>query len=75
MVGWEGEDYGEVFGEAGEGGDIAGDYWEVNVRGVGIELFKSTVIAYAQVCGGGSSELRKCGRRRHGTACGVGCRC
>jgi hypothetical protein len=28
LVGWEREDYGEVFGEAWEGGDIAGDYWE-----------------------------------------------
>jgi hypothetical protein len=28
LVGWEGEDYGEVFGEAWEGGDIAGDYWK-----------------------------------------------
>jgi hypothetical protein len=26
LVGWEGEDYGEVFGEAGQGGYIAGDY-------------------------------------------------
>lgn len=28
LVGWEREDYGEVFGKAWEGGDIAGDYWE-----------------------------------------------
>jgi hypothetical protein len=75
LVGWEGEDYGEVFGETGEGGDIAGDYWEMIVRGIVVKLSDSTVIAYAQVFGGGSSGLRKCGRRRHGIACGVGCRC
>lgn len=37
LVGWEGEDDGEVVGDAWEGFDIAGDYWErVLERDIGV---------------------------------------